>query len=149
MVRGPARPPAQAARRRTEQQSLRGWVRGWTYLSRLGLGLDVSQLISELISLIPNAIKVFFLPLQCLAGGTGSAQETVEERRERKREAGEKVGWTGEDRRLHMVCMQGRWQQRADTLDTQRRDSGSMPGDGRQGHKRGCKREVQETTHRN
>lgn len=34
-----------------------------TYLSSFGLPLDVSKLISELISLIPNAIKVLFLPL--------------------------------------------------------------------------------------
>lgn len=34
-----------------------------TYLSCFGFPLDVSELISELISFIPNAIKVLFLPL--------------------------------------------------------------------------------------
>lgn len=34
-----------------------------TYLSALGFPLDVSKLISELVSFLPNAIKVLFLPL--------------------------------------------------------------------------------------
>lgn len=40
--------------------SRRTWT---TYLSYFGLPLDVGELVSELVSLLPNAIKVFFLPL--------------------------------------------------------------------------------------
>lgn len=53
-----------------------------TYLSSLGLPLDVSELISELISLIPNAIKVLFLPLQGLA--THMREDKREEKRQRR-----------------------------------------------------------------
>ena len=75
-------------------------------------------------------------------------QETVEERRERKREAGERLD--GQERTDSSTWCAGRADgSSVQTHWTQRRDSGSMPGDGRQGDKRGCKREVQETNHRN
>lgn len=59
-----------------------GFSFGKTYLSCFGLPLDVSELISELIPLIPNAIKVLFLPLQGLA--THRRKDKRVERRQRR-----------------------------------------------------------------
>lgn len=52
-----------------------------TYLCWLRLPLEVSQLISELIPLTPNAVKVLLLSLQCLAT---RGRTTTTEEQERK-----------------------------------------------------------------